>query len=112
MKFIKKYKVIWIQSIAFVIVGIFRHQTILIIVGYNLLLLPFLSQKLALKYIILLEKILHLIGFWIKNIMFTLLFFLIITPISFILKLQNQKKIKNYILRDPVDKQLNFEKMW
>jgi len=112
MSYLKTNKTIWIQSVTFIILGIIRHQIGFIGLAGILLLLPVLSDKWAKGYMHFLEKTLVWIGKWTKNILFFILFFVIIIPISVVLKIKKKPERLDYIKRNTSYTSVNFEKMW
>lgn len=109
---LKSYKTILIQVVVFLFLGIMRKQPILIVTSIFLFALPFISGKFALYYINFLERAINRIGFWIKNILFSLLFYSIIFPISFFLKRKERNKMEGYVKLDITYIPSDFEKMW
>lgn len=108
----KSYKPIWIQVLVFISLGILKKEILFIVLGIILFILPFLSVKSATAYIEILEKIINTTGIWIKNMLFFLLFYIIIFPIRIILNRSITKQTKGYILSDLSDSSTDFEKMW
>lgn len=111
-KFIIKYTPIWIQSAAFVITGTIHCRISLIITGCLFFLLPFIAPKGAEFYILFLEKTINLIGFWIKNTLFTLLFICIMVPLGLWLKMTKRKHPEGFNIRNHEFKPSDFRKMW
>lgn len=108
MNYIKRNKEIFIQIIAFSIIGLlFKKYYLLFFVLILIGILPF--RKISNKYIYLLNKLIFKIGWLIKTILFSLLFIFIICPISIFKK---RTKNNSYILRNKTFEPIDFEKMW
>lgn len=112
MNFLRKYKVIWIQCSVFILLGIFRKKDILIILSCILIVLPFLFPVIAIHYINTTEKVIHTIGFWIKNILFTLVFVLVVIPLRILIPKDKKYTYTSFIDTDSTVHKNNFEKMW
>ncbi len=108
MQFIKQNKEIFIQIIVFSILGIGLHKTFLLYWGLGLIILLFIPQ-LASKYIDYLNRLIHLIGYILKTILFSILFVFVFCPVAFFKKKKN--KI-GYIERNAILSKKSFEKMW
>lgn len=106
MSFLKKYKTIYFQIIGISVLYYRFEKTFLPIIGIALALLPLVFPKIALKYILFFEKLLHFLGNGIKGLLFTIIFVFIITPLAFIKRLFGKKEITQAI--EIVD----FKKMW
>jgi hypothetical protein len=112
MQFLRTYKNIFIQAIVFLAIGLYKHHSVLIILAVILFLLPLAAPGVALKYMHTLETLLNKIGYWIKNLLFFLLYFIVICPISFILYLQRKSTVSGFKIRNIIYQPSDFEKMW
>lgn len=112
MRFIKLYKIIWIQCFVFLFLGIYKHQSLYIWVSISLMVLPFTLPKIAWYYLTLLEKMLDLAGYWLKNILFTTVYFFIFCPVAFIMRFTKKPFSNGYTKRDKSFIPSDFEKMW
>ena len=111
MQFLRRYRIIYFQISGLVILFIRYRVTAFIIIAGILFFLPLLFPKKALFYISFSEKTLHFIGKQIKNLLFTLLFLFIITPLALIKKIFSEnKKSDLYIICSHIS--INFKKMW
>lgn len=111
MWYLKKYKPIWIQFAVFFAISIFKKNLILFIVSWVIFLLPFFSKKVAENYILILERIIHFFGYWVKNILFAIVYFFIIIPIKVFAAKSKDKNLSTFIdsTNLPVD---TFNKLW
>lgn len=108
MKFIKQNKEIFIQIVMFVLIGFFLKKYYFFIFSILLIIiLPF--NTLTQKYIFNLNRLLNLIGFWIKNLLFTLLYVFVFCPLALIRKKQNNK---GFVIKKKTLVPIDFEKMW
>ena len=76
------------------------------------MLLPIISDILAKKYILFLGKTLQIIGTTIKDVLFFILFIVIIIPIGIIQSLKTNTSEFNYHLRNTGFTPSDFKKMW
>ncbi len=108
MQFIKQNKEIFIQIIVFSIIGIGLHKTFLLYWSLGLIILLFIPQ-LASKYIDILNRFIHLFGYILKTILFSILFVFILCPVAIFKKKSNKM---GYIHRNIILSKKSFEKMW
>lgn len=67
---------------------------------------------MALLYLKFLEKTLDIIGYWIKNILFSLTYFFIFCPVALILRISKKISTGGYLERNKDFQASDFEKMW
>ena len=96
----------------FIVLGVVRKKMLLIILSCILVSLPVLSPYIASGYIFITEKIIQILGTWIKNILFTLVFVLVIIPLSVFISKNKKNKHTSFIDTDLRVSKNNFEKMW
>ena len=75
---------------------------------FFLIILLFIPQ-LASKYIDYLNRLIHLIGYILKTILFSILFVFILCPVAIFKKKSNKM---GYIHRNIILSKKSFEKMW
>jgi len=110
LSFFKQYKVIYIQVIAFTIIGLYKQQQWWWYCSALLLVLPLISGKLAVYYINTLDYIVNTIGLWLKYMLFFFFFFIILCPIA--LFFYRKKESTGYIAYQKELSPDGFTKMW
>ena len=96
----------------FILLGAIRKKMILIILSSILVSLPVVFPYIATRYIFITEKFIQILGTWIKNILFTLIFILVIIPLSVLIRKNKKDKHSSFIDTDLTVSKNNFEKMW
>ena len=108
MTWLKNNKEILIQIILFSVTGFFLHKPYLLIASAILIcILPF--SKIGSFYIATLNKLTSTVGRILKSILFGILFYLILLPISLLKKKENKSV---YILPDKQFTSDHFKKLW
>lgn len=114
MNYFKKYNQIWIQCIAFFVIGITKHKPLFLYLSGTLFLLVVLLPAIAKKYIYFLAIILNKTGYWLKNILFIFLFYVIFFSIALLMRITkyNRNNKIYYIEKNKIYMPIDFEKMW
>lgn len=110
MKTIRKYYQHGLPILGMLLAYWISHYLIFLILSVVLLLLLLFVPKVSKQVHSFLERILNVVGTWIKTSLFALLFIVLIIPLSFFLKRQDKNVL--FVQRNHNFEAQDFKKMW